>query len=77
MYGPDVHRCRQGKRPSARNRGPLAASIRILTQVGMEAIATHERELTRHTLRQLDRLGGIKVYGSSDPERLDDRLGAE
>jgi cysteine desulfurase/selenocysteine lyase len=53
----------------------LAASIRILSQVGMDAIAAHEKQLTRYTLRQLDCLDRVKVYGSSDPERLDDRLG--
>jgi len=53
----------------------LAASIRILTQVGMDAVAAHEKELTRYTLRQLNQLNGIKVYGSSDPDRLDHRLG--
>jgi len=53
----------------------LAASIRILTQVGMDAIADHEKDLTRYTLRQLNKMDGIKVYGSNNPDRLDDRLG--
>jgi len=54
----------------------LAASINILSHVGMQAIAAHEKTLTRYTLDQLSHLPGIRVYGSSDPERLDDRLGA-
>jgi selenocysteine lyase/cysteine desulfurase len=53
----------------------LAASIRVLTQVGMEAVAQHEMELTGYALDRLNALDGVKVYGSSDPERLDDRLG--
>ncbi|MFC2046038.1 aminotransferase class V-fold PLP-dependent enzyme [Chloroflexota bacterium] len=53
----------------------LATSIRLLSEVGMEAIAAHERELTGYTLGRLNRLGGIKIYGSSDPDRLEDRLG--
>lgn len=53
----------------------LAASIRILSQVGMGAVAAHEMELTRYALRELNRLNGVKVYGCSDPDRLDDRLG--
>lgn len=53
----------------------LAASIRLLSTVGMDAIAAHEMELTSYLLRQLNHLSRVKVYGSSDPNRLDDRLG--
>jgi len=53
----------------------LAASIRQLSAVGMDAIAAHEMELTNYLLRELKHLSGIRVYGSSDPDRLDDRLG--
>jgi len=53
----------------------LASSIRILSQVGMDALAAHEKELTRYTLQRLNALDGVRVYGSADPERLEDRLG--
>lgn len=53
----------------------MAASIRILSEVGMGTVAAHEMELTRHTLHKLNQIEGIKVYGSSDPDRLADRLG--
>ncbi|MFQ5340209.1 MAG: aminotransferase class V-fold PLP-dependent enzyme [Anaerolineae bacterium] len=53
----------------------LAASIRTLSQVGMDAIAAHEMELTSYVLSRLNRLAGVRVYGSHDPDRLDDRLG--
>jgi len=53
----------------------LAASVKVLTQVGMEAIAAHEAELTRHALRRLAQVPGLKIYGSADPDRVDDRLG--
>jgi cysteine desulfurase / selenocysteine lyase len=53
----------------------LAASIRRLSDVGMDAVAAHEMGLTRHALRRLAGVKGIRVYGSRDPERLDDRLG--
>jgi selenocysteine lyase/cysteine desulfurase len=53
----------------------LAASIRILSQVGMDALAEHEKMLTRHALRRLNQVAGIRIYGSADPERLEDRLG--
>jgi selenocysteine lyase/cysteine desulfurase len=53
----------------------LAASIRILTAVGMEAVAAHEKELTHYMLGKLSSLRGVKVFGSADPDRLEDRLG--
>jgi selenocysteine lyase/cysteine desulfurase len=53
----------------------LASSLRILSAVGMDAIAAHEAELTQHVLRKLNRLDGVRVYGSCDPDRLCDRLG--
>jgi selenocysteine lyase/cysteine desulfurase len=53
----------------------LAASIRRLSQVGMELIAEHEKALTSYALRRMSELPGIEIYGSRDPERLEDRLG--
>lgn len=53
----------------------LAAGMRRLSEVGMEAIAGHEKALTAYTLRRLQELPQITVYGSADPQRLDDRLG--
>jgi cysteine desulfurase/selenocysteine lyase len=53
----------------------LAASLRILTAVGMEAVAQHEKELTHHILRRLREVDGLWVAGSADPDRLEDRLG--
>jgi len=53
----------------------LASSIRILSGVGMDALADHEMELARYALRRLNSLAGVRIYGSSDPGRLEDRLG--
>ena len=53
----------------------LAASLRILSAVGMDAIAEHEQALTRHILRRFQELDGVQVAGSADPERVEDRLG--
>jgi selenocysteine lyase/cysteine desulfurase len=53
----------------------LAASIGILSEVGMDAIADHEAELTSYALAKLDELREVTVFGSRDPHRLSDRLG--
>ncbi len=53
----------------------LAASIRVLEQVGMGAVAAHEKHLMRYALNKLGALDGVTLYGSPDPDRLDDRVG--
>jgi selenocysteine lyase/cysteine desulfurase len=53
----------------------MAASIRILSAVGMDALAEHEKDLTRHILRRFQEIDGLHVIGATDPERLEDRLG--
>jgi cysteine desulfurase / selenocysteine lyase len=53
----------------------LAASLQILSTAGMQVIAEHEQALTAYTLQRMQRIPGLHIYGSADPERLDDRLG--
>ena len=53
----------------------LAAALKRLSQVGMDAIAAHEAELTHYTITKLKQLKGITLYGLTDPNRGNDRLG--
>lgn len=53
----------------------LAAAIRQLTSIGMDHIAQHEAELTRHALQVLPAVPGIKIYGDHNPETAPQRLG--
>ena len=53
----------------------LAQAILSLQEIGMEAVARHEAELTSHALHHLGQISGVKVYGSADPERVAERLG--
>ncbi len=53
----------------------LAAALKQLSEIGMDAIAAHEAELTHYTLTKLKQLQGITLYGFTDPNRLADRLG--
>jgi cysteine desulfurase / selenocysteine lyase len=54
----------------------LAASIRMLENVGWDAIVKHEEQLTRYMLNQLRAVPGIVIYGQSDPADVSGRLGA-
>jgi len=53
----------------------LAASMQNLANLGMEAIVKHEATLTQYLLKKLQIFKSVQVYGSSDPNLLDDRLG--
>lgn len=53
----------------------LAASIRTLSAEGMETIAAHEKELTAYALEKFSQIDGVHLYGSRDPNRLEDRVG--
>lgn len=53
----------------------LAAAIRKLEEIGMDAVAHHEAALTCHTLNGLADLADVNVYGDADPARAEERLG--
>ena len=53
----------------------LAAALRQLSQIGMEAVATHEAELTAYALERLSRIPEVQIYGDNDPRRAAQRLG--
>jgi cysteine desulfurase / selenocysteine lyase len=53
----------------------LAAALKQLSEIGMDAIVAHEAELTHYALTKLQQLNGISLYGLTDPNRVNDRLG--
>lgn len=53
----------------------LAASLRQLESVGMNAVADHEASLTAYALQQLSDIPGIHIFGDNRPERAGERLG--
>lgn len=53
----------------------LAQAILSLQEIGMDAMARHEAKLTAHALRRLREIDGLELYGSTDPDRADERLG--
>jgi cysteine desulfurase/selenocysteine lyase len=53
----------------------LAASLSLLKEVGMEAVAAHEAELTRYALQRLSSLPGLELFGCKNPDRTADRVG--
>lgn len=53
----------------------LAASMVKLTEIGMDKIYTHEAELTRYTLEKMKSIPDLRIFGSSDPMKVEDRLG--
>ncbi len=53
----------------------LAQAVVSLEEIGMDALARHEAELTAHALRRLQEIDGLEIYGQTDPERANGRVG--
>lgn len=53
----------------------LAQAILSLQEMGMDALARHEAELTAHALRCLQEIDGVQIYGLTDPDRASERVG--
>jgi selenocysteine lyase/cysteine desulfurase len=53
----------------------LAAALEQLNEAGMEKVAEHEKALTRYALQKLGKINGVRLFGSTDPHRLEDRVG--
>jgi selenocysteine lyase/cysteine desulfurase len=53
----------------------LAAAIRQLETIGMQAVAEHEARLTAYALEKLPAIPGLRIYGDADPARSHERLG--
>ena len=47
----------------------LGAAVDYLTDLGMENVRAHERELTSYALERLAEVEGITVFGPADPDR--------
>jgi selenocysteine lyase/cysteine desulfurase len=53
----------------------LAAAIEQLEEVGMEAVAAHEAELTAHALTRFKEVSDLVLFGDTDPSHAAQRLG--
>ncbi len=54
----------------------LAAAIRQLQAIGMDAVAQHEADLTAYALRRLREVPGIQILGDANPDQAATRVGA-
>lgn len=52
-----------------------AKTMLSLQEIGMDAIAAHEAELTAYLLKKLAGVEGVKVYGITDPARAAEKVG--
>ena len=46
----------------------MGKSLLLLQRIGLDVIRDEERKLTEHALRSLSKIGGIKIFGISDPD---------
>jgi selenocysteine lyase/cysteine desulfurase len=53
----------------------MAKAAQVLMEIGMDAVAHHEAELTAYALERLAANPAIRIYGDGDPARAADRVG--
>ena len=53
----------------------MAVAAQVLMDVGMDAIAAHEAELTAYALTQLRDVPGIHIFGQADPAKVNEKVG--
>jgi cysteine desulfurase / selenocysteine lyase len=53
----------------------LAAAIDMLTAVGMDLVAEHERELLTYAIAKMQEIPGVKIFGPVDSASLADKVG--
>ncbi|GAB2466605.1 cysteine desulfurase [Jatrophihabitans fulvus] len=66
-YAAPPHRFEAGTPMIAEAVG-LGAAIDWITDIGMENVAAHERELTTYALEKLSAIEGVRIIGPSTPE---------
>lgn len=53
----------------------MALALGELDEIGMQAVAAHEAQLTAAMLRRLNRIHKVRLFGDSDPDKAASRLG--
>ncbi len=53
----------------------MAVAAKVLMEIGMENVAKHEEELIKYTLRRMQEIPGIKIYGETDPSKAHEKVG--
>ena len=59
----------EGGTPNIAGAIGLGAAIDYLTEIGLENIANHEHELVEYALQEMDKIGGLSIYGPRDPKQ--------
>lgn len=67
-YAPAPQRFEAGTQMTSQVVG-LGAAVDFLTEVGMEAVARHEHELTAYALEQMQRIDGLRIAGPLTAEK--------
>jgi cysteine desulfurase/selenocysteine lyase len=53
----------------------MAQAALSLREMGLNAVARHEAQLTAYALGRLQEIDGVRLYGLTDADRADERLG--
>ncbi|MFJ8236807.1 cysteine desulfurase [Ureibacillus sp. NPDC094379] len=59
----------EGGTPNIAGAIGLGAAIDFLNEIGLENIAKHEHELVEYAIAEMEKVGGISIYGPLDPQK--------
>jgi len=59
----------EGGTPNIAGAIGLGAAIDFLNEIGLENIAKHEHELVEYAIAEMEKVGGISIYGPLDPSK--------
>ncbi|NIV93017.1 aminotransferase class V-fold PLP-dependent enzyme, partial [candidate division KSB1 bacterium] len=74
-YWTDVPEKEEAGTPNIVGVVALAKALLVMEKLGMDRVAEHETRLTRYALKKIREIPGIYIYGGSDPEHVENRLG--
>lgn len=53
----------------------MAKALQVMDELGMDKVAEHEARLTNYALKKLQEFPTVTIYGGSDPEVVEHRMG--
>jgi len=74
-YWTDAPEKEEAGTPNVAGTIALAKALNLIMDIGMDAIARHEADLTRYALKRLKKIPGLVLYGSVDENDTMNRLG--
>ncbi len=75
VFWTDVPEKEEAGTPNVVGAIALAKALRVIQEIGMDNVAAHEANLTKYALHKMKKIPGMTLFGSTDEDDVDNRLG--